>query len=259
MAGLAACQLDTPHWYEELTTIPEVGDIKRLAQKIHTSFDVPAVQCKALKNQEYTVSPVPKCLKRGMFLPDDPSCQDIWWKPQLLTLAYAWVLQYWVPLEPSKPCPLVMSVREIRWHIGKYTTISKHEVFKGLGNAVPQAKDGDTRAPPADSTTSPATTDIRDTQLSPVETQLVDDTISPSLGYKPEAKDKDRGTPPVNSTTSPAMADAKDTWSGPVETPLVDDTTVQAAEPNTEIQKNLPTVQGASPTELEDLVAPTAM
>ena len=38
-----ACQLDTPHWWAELTAIPEVGDIKKLAWKICTSFDVPVV------------------------------------------------------------------------------------------------------------------------------------------------------------------------------------------------------------------------
>ena len=38
-----ACQLDIPHWWEELTAIPEAGDIKKLAWKIHASFNVPAV------------------------------------------------------------------------------------------------------------------------------------------------------------------------------------------------------------------------
>ena len=114
-----------------------------------------------------------------------------------MTLAYVQALQYWAEEDilptPSDPCPLAMSERELRQHIGKYTTFSEHDVFEGLGNAVPEAKDGDTGVPPADSTTSPATTDIRDTQLSPTETQLADDTISLSPRYKPEAEDKDRG------------------------------------------------------------------
>ena len=37
-----------PHWWEELTAIPEVGDLKELAQKIHASFGIPAVRCEAL-------------------------------------------------------------------------------------------------------------------------------------------------------------------------------------------------------------------
>ena len=50
-----------------------------------------------------------------MFIPNDPSYQDIWLKPQQMTLAYAQALQYWVedanPPAPSDPCPLAMSVR----------------------------------------------------------------------------------------------------------------------------------------------------
>ena len=38
-----AHQLDTPHWLVELTTIPGAGDIKKLAWKIHTSFNIQAV------------------------------------------------------------------------------------------------------------------------------------------------------------------------------------------------------------------------
>ena len=33
-----ACQLDMPHWWMELTAIPDVENPKRLAQKIYTSF-----------------------------------------------------------------------------------------------------------------------------------------------------------------------------------------------------------------------------
>ena len=84
-----------PYWWKELTTIPEVGDPKMLAQKIQASFKIPVVRGEALQNQDYTMSPAPQCLTRGRFLPDDPSYQDVRWKPLLLTLAYAWALQYW--------------------------------------------------------------------------------------------------------------------------------------------------------------------
>ena len=113
-----------------------------------------------------------------MFLSNDPCYQDVQLKPQLLTLAYVQVLQHWAEeanlLAPGEPCPLAMSVRELRWCIGKYTTFSKHDVFKALVNAIPEAADEDTRAPPADSTTSPAMTDVKQTQLS----SSADDTIS---------------------------------------------------------------------------------
>ena len=196
--------------------------------------------------------PAPKCLKKGMLLSNDQSYQEIWLKPQQMTLAYVQVLQYWAeeanPLAPSEPHPLAMSVRELRQHIGKYTTFRKHDVFKGLGNTLPEAEDEDTGTPPVDSTASPTMTDIKDTQLSPTETQLVDDPIPLSPKYKSEAKDEDTEAPPADSTSSPAMTDTEDTQPSPVETPLADDTTVLPAKPVTGIQKDLPAVQGASPT-----------
>ena len=45
--GWQACQLDTPHWLEEFTTIPDAGDPKELAQKICTSIDILVVRCEA--------------------------------------------------------------------------------------------------------------------------------------------------------------------------------------------------------------------
>ena len=162
-------------------------------------------------------------------------------------------------LAPSEPHPLAMSVREGRWCIGKYTTFNDHDVFEGLGNALPEAKDEDMGTPPADSTTSSAMTDVKDTQLSPTETQLVDDPIPQLPGYKSEAEDRDTGTPPADSNTSPAMTDAKVTQPSPVETPPADDTTVPAAKLDTGVQKDLSATWGASPTKLEDLVAPTVV
>ena len=177
--------------------------------------------------------------------------------------------------------PFGSDQREFKWHIGKYTTFNEHDVFKGLGNALPEAEDKDIGTPPADSTASSAMTDIKDTQPSPTETRSADDPIPPSPVYKPEAEDEDMGTPLADSTTSPAMTDAKDTQPSPMETqsandpisplpeykpededmgtPLADDTTVLSAEPEAGIQKDLPATQGASPARLEDLVAPTAI
>ena len=120
-----------------------------------------------------------------MFLLDDPSYQDVWLKPQWMTLAYAQVLQYWVEEAnlpaPGEPHPLAMCVRELRQHIGKYITFNEHDVFEGLGNALPEAEDEDMGTPPVDATASYVMTDIEDTQPSPMETQ--------STMYKPEGKD----------------------------------------------------------------------
>ena len=81
--------LDTPHSWRELTAIPDVEDLRRLAQKIRASFLIPAVRCETLQNQDYTAPPAPKCLSRSRFLPNDPTYQNICQQSLLLTLAYA--------------------------------------------------------------------------------------------------------------------------------------------------------------------------
>ena len=75
---LWAPQLDTLNWWEELTTILNVGDPKKLAQKIHASCKIPGVRYETLSNhKEYTAPPVPKCIKWGMFLPNNLPYQDV--------------------------------------------------------------------------------------------------------------------------------------------------------------------------------------
>ena len=186
-----------------------------------------------------------------MFLPDDPSHQDVQQKPLLLTMAYAQVLQYWAEEAslpaPDDPHPLAMNVVELRWHVGRCITFSKQDVLKGLASAIPEAKDWDMGIPPVDSVASPTMTDVRGTWLSPTKTQWADDTISPSPRYQSKAKIEDQGTPPVDFTTSPGMADAKDTQPSPMETPPADDTTVPLAKPDAETQKDLPTIWATIP------------
>ena len=72
-----ACQLDMPCWWVELTAISNVENPKRLAWKIHASFLILVVRCEASPGQAYTAPPAPKCITRNMFLPDDPSYQDV--------------------------------------------------------------------------------------------------------------------------------------------------------------------------------------
>ena len=171
------------------------------------------------------------------------------------------MLQYWAeissPPASGDPCPLAMSVVELRWHVGRYTTFSKQDILKDLGIAIPEAKDGDMGIPQADSTASPTTTDVGGTWLSPMKTQWVGDTISLSPGYQSKAEIEDRGTSPADSTTSPAMADGKNTQPGPMETPPVDDTTVPLAKPDTETKKEMLTAWATSPAKLDNQVTPT--
>ena len=74
---LQAHLMDTPHWWVELTAIPEVEYPRKLAQKICASFLIPAVRCETFPGQEYTMPPAPKCLTRGRFIPNDSSYLDV--------------------------------------------------------------------------------------------------------------------------------------------------------------------------------------
>ena len=119
-----AYQLDTPNWWEELTTIPNVGGPKKLAWNICTSFKILGVRCETLRNHKVYIAP--KHIKWGMFLSNDLPYQDIQLKSLQKNLAYAQSLQYWAEKAsqpvPSEPCLLAMSICKLRWHMRRYTT-----------------------------------------------------------------------------------------------------------------------------------------
>ena len=251
-----ACQLDTPHWWAELTAIPEVEDPRKLAQKIHASFLIPAVRCEALQSQDYTMPPAPKCLTRGRCLPNDPSYQDVWLQPLLLTMAYAQVLQYWVE-KVTLPTlydyhTLVMSIMELKQCVDGHVTFSKHDVFQNLGSTTLEAKSWVTGIPQGDPTTLPTTTNVGDKEPSPTEAQGADNTTSSSL--RCPSKDE---TPLAETTTSHAKADVTDTLPSPAETPPREDTMVLLAKADTETLKDLPTIGATSPAAVETQVVPT--
>ena len=118
--------MDTPHWWEELTAIPDVEDIQRLVWRIQASFEVPSIRMEGLEGQPFTMPPALKCIQRCKFLPDGLPCQDVRMKPHQMTLAYARALQYWaekVNLPVSgEPHPLARCVRELRWQVGRHIT-----------------------------------------------------------------------------------------------------------------------------------------
>ena len=64
-----ASQLDMPHWWVELTAIPNVENPKRLVQKICDSFLIQAVRCEAFPGQEYTMPPAPNASPGVCFSP----------------------------------------------------------------------------------------------------------------------------------------------------------------------------------------------
>ena len=178
-----------------------------------------------------------------------------------MTLAYAWVLQYWAkgvsPPASTDYHPLAMSVVELRWHMGRYDTLSKHDILKDLGSAIHETQDWDMESPQADPVTSSTTTGVEDTLSCPMGTQWVDKNIFPSPRHQSKAKIKDEEASLADPTTSPATSDAKDTQSSPTETSLADHITVPLAELNPETQKDLLTALVTSLAELESQVAPT--
>ena len=52
-----AWQLDIPHWWEELTTIPDMEDVWRLTWKIQASFKATSLRMEALEGQLFTMCP----------------------------------------------------------------------------------------------------------------------------------------------------------------------------------------------------------
>ena len=198
-----ACFLDTSHWWGELTAIPDVEDLNRLAQKIHTSFLIPVVRCETLQNQDYTTSPAPKCLSRNRFLPNDPTYQDVHWQPLLLTLAYAQALQYWAekvsPPMPGGYHPLVMSVVQLRWREEGHFTFSKQNILCNLGGTVPEARSQDMEALQEGAIAPPTNTTIGGVEPCPTKTQGADNIILASPRCTPNNE-----SPPAEPTTPPA-------------------------------------------------------
>ena len=225
-----AHQLDMPHWWMELTAIPNVENPKRLAQNIHASFLILVVRCEALPGQDYTMPTAPKCLTSGRFLPNDPSYQDVQQKPLLLTRAYARVLQYWVEKIrlPALPdyCPLVMSVVELMQHVRGNVTLDKWDILWNLGRITPESVSQDTVIPQGDPVTQPTTADVRDMESNSTEAQGVHDT-TPSLFRHPPKEE----TPLVEPITLPTEVDVGHTLPSPADTPLERDATVLSTEP----------------------------
>ena len=111
-------QLGTPMWWEELGAVPGIKDWHKFTQKFRASFYIPEVRMRASLEQGYTAPLAPQSLNRSTFLPERLTYQDVQLQPALLTLAYAWSLQYWAEkhntLRNPDFCPLVESIRELQ-------------------------------------------------------------------------------------------------------------------------------------------------
>ena len=223
---------------------------KRLAQKIWASFLILVVRCETFLNQEYTMPPASKCLTRSRFLPGEPTYEDIQLQLQLLTLAYAQALQYWVekvnPPTLDNYCPLVISVVELRWQLGEHFAFSKQDVLCGLEDAIPEARSQNTEASPEDAITLPTTTNIEGVKPQPMTTQGTDNTIpvepatSSAETNPPAATEvcpKKEVAVPVTKRDSSALRDLMNPW---------------AASPTMAENQIIPTI-----TRADELVPPT--
>ena len=121
----------------ELTAIQGMEDPWKLTRKIQASFLIPVVRNSVFLGQGYSAPPAPKCLTLNVLLPDELSYQDVQQQPFLLTVAYAWGLQYWaemlnLPVDPDF-CPLVRSVLELKEMVKEHVVFSKKDIIQGLG------------------------------------------------------------------------------------------------------------------------------
>ena len=123
-------------WWEELGAIPGIKDWWKFAWKIRASFYIREVQMRASLEQGYTMPLAPQSLNRSAFLPEKLTYQDMQQQLALLTIAYAWSLQYWVekhnPLRNLDFCPLAESIRELQQTIWEFVTISHPDIMQGL-------------------------------------------------------------------------------------------------------------------------------
>ena len=78
----------------------------------------------------------PWSLNRSTFLQEKLAYQDVQQQPALLTIPYAWSLQYWVEKQnlPRNPdfCPLAESIRELQQTVWEFITISLQGIMQGL-------------------------------------------------------------------------------------------------------------------------------
>ena len=97
---------------------------RNLLRKSVPPFQFQQLKARSSLGQGYTAPPAPRCLTWSVFLPDKLSYQDMQQQPFLLTVAYAWGLQYWaerlkLPTDLHF-CPLVRSVLELKERMKEY-------------------------------------------------------------------------------------------------------------------------------------------
>ena len=128
---------ETLTWWQELTAIPQKGDVWEFAKRIWASFHMLG-ECYCTTNgmNDYMAPPTLHCVGHNHYLPLPDmrfSAQDFWLKQPERTLAYAKALQHWVevakPLQPGEPCQLAECVKELRRCMRLLTMFMEEQVL----------------------------------------------------------------------------------------------------------------------------------
>ena len=132
-----AKHVSMPPWWKELMKIPSHDDYQKIAQKVHTSFEVPRVYnwAKGVDNDQIPPPPHLSPGKYHFMLPSDVrfGSQDYKLTQLHHTLTYARAIQYWAEkaqlLIPGQPCYLVESMIELWWAVELLVSFMKVGVF----------------------------------------------------------------------------------------------------------------------------------
>ena len=131
--------------------------------------------------------PAPQSLNRSAFLPEKLTYQDVQEQPALLTIAYAWSLQYWAEkynlLRNPDFCPLAESIRELQQTVQEFVTISYQDIMQGLEVESPETSHPQSK-----------TTIFSQVLATPVDEQ--EPVENPSCSTSPLLKMRSCGVPP---------------------------------------------------------------
>ena len=174
-------------------------------------------------------------LTKGRFIPNDPSYQDVWQQPLLMTMAYAWALQYWaeqvrLPVHPDYH-PLAMSILEVMGQVRRHITFYKLDIFWNLESR-------DLVTPQGWPITQPTPVDVGGRRSGSVEAPGAH-TTTPSSS-KEEA-------PPAKSIPLPTAVNVDHTPPGPADTLLERDAMPLPAKPEVKTPQGMLTGKATSP------------
>ena len=131
-------QVEMLAWWQELWEVPGHNDHQELTWKVQGLFELPKVQCCALRvDNDHSAPPAHSSLERYQFMPPPDlqfGSQDYQLAKPQKTLTYTKALQYWVEkaqlLVPGKPHHVLESIVELCWAMEPVVSFMDEEVLK---------------------------------------------------------------------------------------------------------------------------------